>query len=160
MSPWLALLLTGSLPSGSMPMECERVVNPDGRSLEAIEETFAGWREAVGAGDLNAVVALVTEDAEFWSPEQPPLVGRDAVRGAFAAALERWSWDQEFECRELIVAGRHAVVRGVEVNRLEPRGGGEPRIQRQRAFSILREGEDGVWRFARGMTNAPPPNGP
>jgi len=136
-------------------MECQNVVNPEGRSLEAIEETFDDWRAAVGAGDLDAVAGLVTEDAEFWSHEQAPLVGRSAVREAFAAALERWAWDQAFECRELIVAGGHALVRGVEVNRLEPRDGGESRVHRQRAFSILREGEDGVWRFARGMTNAP-----
>ncbi|HSR41461.1 MAG TPA: SgcJ/EcaC family oxidoreductase [Longimicrobiales bacterium] len=156
MSGWIVLLLAGSLTTGGTPMECERVVNPDGRSLEAIEETFHAWREAVETGDLDAVVGLVTEDAEFWSPEQPPLVGRDAVREAFSAALERWRWDQAFECRELIVAGGYALVRGVEVNRLEPRGGGDATVRRQRAFSVLREGEDGAWRFARGMTNAPP----
>lgn len=137
-------------------MECNAVVNPRGRDLEPIERTFERWREALRAGDLDAVTELVTDDAEFWSHAQPPLRGREPLREAFAPILAQWTLDQAFECHELIVAGDMAFVRGVEVNRLEPRDGGEAVTQRQRAFSVLRQGADGVWRFARGMTNAPP----
>ena len=137
-------------------MDCESIVNPREQDLAPIARTFERWRESLRAGDLDRLVDLVTEDVEFWSHAQPPLRGRESVREAFAPIFVEWTLDQAFECHELIVAGDLAFARGMEVNRLDPRGDGDAVTQRQRAFSVLRKGPDGVWRFARGMTNAPP----
>jgi len=55
--------------------------------------------------------------------------------------------------------GDLAFVRGVETNRLRARDGDASIERTQRAFSVLRRGADGRWRFARGMTRfrpAPP----
>jgi ketosteroid isomerase-like protein len=41
--------------------------------------------------------------------------------------------------------------------RVEPRDGGPTREMTQRAMLILRRGDDGRWRYARGMTNGLPP---
>lgn len=135
-------------------MNCESITMLDGGDLEEVEALFAAWKEAVRDGDLDAMLELITEDAEFWTHGQPPLRGRDAVRTAFAPVLDKWVLDQAFECHELILAGELALARGMEVNRLTPREGGEAVVQRQRAFSVLRRGDDGRWRFMRGMTNS------
>jgi uncharacterized protein (TIGR02246 family) len=141
---------------GSSPMQCNVVSNPGDRPIEPILETFDAWKEALRAGDLDAIGALVAEDAEFWTHSQPALRGRDALRAAMAPVVDSWVLEQTFVCDELLVADGLAVARGTEINRLTSRDGDEEVVRRQRAFSILREGEDGVWRFARGMTSPAP----
>ena len=140
---------------GSTGIDCRRVEG-DPEAVAAIGETFLHWREAMSQGDIDGLVALVAEDAEFWSHGQAPIVGRAALREAFSGVFSRFTLEQDFECVEVIAADDWALVRGTEVNRLTPKSGGDPAVQRQRAFSVLRREPDGVWRFARGMTNTPP----
>jgi|GEM_PF-2322945 len=142
-------------PPETATMDC-RNARGDSTSITEIGHTFESWRTAVREGDLDALVDLVTEDAEFWTHSRPALTGREALRTAFAPVLGAYEMDQEIDCQELVVEGPLAFFRGMEINRISPVGGGEPMIQRQRAFSILQRGDDGVWRFARGMTNLPP----
>lgn len=122
---------------------------------EAIEKLFRDWAEAGRRGDAHAMAEMVTEDAEFWSHGAAPLQGREAVAPRMAAFFQSYEIDQDFERQELVVAGGLAFVRGMEINRVKPRDGTPQMEIRQRAFSILFRGEDGVWRFARGMTNKP-----
>lgn len=140
-------------------MDCKAVLNPDDQSLEPILETFAAWRQALTSADLDAIGELVVENAEFWTHSQPALQGRAALRAAMAAFLEGWVVDQRFACDELILSGGLAVARGTEINRLTPRGEGDDLVRSQRAFSVLLRGDDGVWRFARGMTIPVPEEG-
>jgi uncharacterized protein (TIGR02246 family) len=128
-------------------------VNDEHRGIDVL---LTAWREGLAAGDLDRVAGLVTEDAEFWSQGQPPLRGRKAVREAFSPFLAQYTMDQEFQCEELIVVEDWGFMRGLEVNRLLPRDGVGETVVRQRAFSVIHRGRDGVWRFHRGMTHQPP----
>ncbi len=121
-----------------------------------VEWTHHSWAQAIRRGDVAALTSLVTEDAEFWSNGAEPITGRLQVAEAFQKFFAKYDWEQEFEIQEQIFAGGYAFVRGMETNRLKLRGGGETIVRQQRAFSILRRESDGVWRYARGMTNAPP----
>lgn len=140
-------------------MDC-RNTRGDAASIAEIAHTFDTWRTAVRAGDLDTLVTLMTEDGEFWTHSQPALKGRDALRAAFTPILAAYELDQGFDCEEILVEGDLAFVRGTERNRVTPVDGGEPMVQLQRAFSVLLRGKDGVWRFARGMTNLPPQGEP
>jgi ketosteroid isomerase-like protein len=76
------------------------------------------------------------------------------------AALAQLSVEQSYEPSETVVSGDWAFQRGIERIRATPRGGGPTREHVQRALVIMRRGEDGRWRYARGMTNGlpePPP---
>jgi uncharacterized protein (TIGR02246 family) len=126
------------------------------RGDRAIEQLFRDWADAVRRGDARALADLMTEDAEFWSHGAAPLRGREETVTRMASFFQSYALDQVFERTEIAVSGDLAFVRGMEVNRLAPRDGGEPLEVRQRAFSILFRGADGAWRFARGMTNRPP----
>lgn len=127
---------------------------------EAIEKLFLHWAEAGRQGDAHALAQMVTEDAEFWAHGAAPLKGRDEVVSRMTAFFESYEIDQGFERQEIVVSGDLAFVRGMEINRVTAREGGAPPLEiRQRAFSILFRGPDGVWRFARGMTNKPPEAG-
>jgi ketosteroid isomerase-like protein len=99
---------------------------------------------------------LVTDDAEFWSNGAVPLVGREPLRAAFAGVFERFHFTQQFYCTELVIRDDLAFMRGTERNTLRPLDGSAPVAQEQRAFSLMRRGPDGTWRFWRGMTNIPP----
>lgn len=120
---------------------------------DAIEQTLSAWAAAIRDADLDALGALVTEDAEFWTHGAPPLNGRRELIEAFEPFFAQFEMQQDFTCQELVVLEEHAFMRGFEVNRLVPRDGGETVEVRQRAFSLLCRGRDGKWRFARGMTN-------
>ena len=121
--------------------------------MNEIDALYDAWKEAVRQGDIETLLTLVTEDAEFWPRDTPAVRGRENVRGLYASFFANFSLDQNFEETERVVEGGFAFVRGIERNLLTPKGGGAAVEVRQRAFSILRLDADGKWRFARGMTN-------
>lgn len=131
-------------------------MNRDHAAEEAINETLSDWATALRNADLDTIATLVTEDAEFWSHGEPPLNGPVALKQAFEPFFTQYKMHQDFHCQELIVCGEYAFMRGLEVNRLVSHDGGEVMEVKQRAFSVLRYGSDGRWRFSRGMTNLPP----
>jgi uncharacterized protein (TIGR02246 family) len=139
-----------------VPIDLDSVASMAKESRQEVERTLAQWSEAVRGGDLETVVEMVTEDAEFWTHGAPALVGREAVRAAFGPVFAGFEMVQDFKLLELVVQGDLAFVRGVETNRLRARDGDASIERTQRAFSVLRRGGDGRWRFARGMTNLPP----
>jgi len=123
------------------------------QSEEEIDGVLRAWARAYSGADVSGLLALLTDDAEFWTHGAPPLVGRDAVRAVLEQFFERFSVVQRFVEFERFVAADWALLRGEESTTLTPKAGGERIEHRQRAFSLLRRGSDGRWRFARGMTN-------
>ena len=121
-------------------------------SDDGIDALFAEWKTAMSGGDVETLLSLITEDAEFWTQGAAPVKGRDSVRALFTAFFGTVSMRQDFAETERVVAGDIAFIRGFETNFLTPASGGDPVEVRQRAFMLLRRG-DGKWRFARGMTN-------
>lgn len=115
------------------------------------------WVEVVASGDARGLADLVTDDYEAWTHGAPPLGGRQTVVAVMGAALAKSSVQQSYEPFETIVSGDWAFQRGIERIRATPRDGGPVRENVQRALVILRRGDDGRWRYARGMTNGLPP---
>jgi len=126
--------------------------------LPAIAALRAAWTDAVAARNADALKDLLTDDYEVWPQGAPPIIGPAAATAAMRGAVERFDIVQSFEALETVVAGDWAFERGIERMILTPRGGGEQRTIEQRTFLIERKGQDGKWKFARGMTNqvAPP----
>lgn len=128
---------------------------PDDASA-GIARTLQEWAAAIEEGNVEKLASLVTEGAEFWTHGADPVVGRRQVVEAFQPVFDRYRMEQRFEQREQRIADDWAFLRGVEINVMVPRGGGQRREIRQRAMSVLQRGSDGRWRFARGMTNQGP----
>jgi uncharacterized protein (TIGR02246 family) len=120
---------------------------------DGIDRTLSEWSTAFLNGNIDALVSLVVEDAEFWTHGMPAIVGRPALREAFSTFFDAYSAVQEFEEIERFIGEGWALLRGTEFNTLTPTGGGDPVEYTQRALSVLRLDSDGRWRFARGMTN-------
>lgn len=117
-----------------------------------IDDLLATWNEAMRRGDAVVLASLVTEDSEFWSPGKPPLAGREAVRLSFANLFKNYKMQQVFDEEERIDFGDSVLLRGSEHDLITPRHGvGETTIH-QRVFTLARRDADGVWRFARGIS--------
>jgi uncharacterized protein (TIGR02246 family) len=130
------------------------------RAIDAIDALFEAWKSALASKNVEALVAMVTEDAEFWSNAAPPLVGRKAVRAVLNTFLAQYDHRQEFDRLEILVAPDLAFVRGIEHNYIRPVGGGPETRHLQRAFMVIRREPNSGWRFARGMTNLLPAEEP
>ena len=120
---------------------------------KGIDLTLSEWAAAFSAGDIDVLLSLVSEDAEFWTHGMPAIIGRSAFREAFDTFFGAFSVVQVFDEKERLIGDGWALLRGVENNTLVPVSGGEPIEYLQRAFSVLRRESDGRWRFSRGMTN-------
>jgi uncharacterized protein (TIGR02246 family) len=114
------------------------------------------WVRAIGARDADALRELLTDDYEVWAHGAPPIRGADAAVAAMRGALDRYDIVQRFDPLETVITGDWAFERGIESMTVTPVGGGPARTASQRALLILRRGEDGRWRYARGMTNGLP----
>jgi hypothetical protein len=75
--------------------------------LNAISERyFAAWADR----DPDAIVTLHTADTQFWTHlGAGPVVGRDAVRAAFAELFERFP-DFSFETYRVLYGENHWVL--------------------------------------------------
>jgi ketosteroid isomerase-like protein len=121
-----------------------------------IDDLYAAWNDAFRRGDVEAAVALLTADYVLWASGAPPL-NVDALRPRFAAAFTAYEMTSTFECEERLISGDLAFDRGWDVQQVRPRSGGEAQSARQRVFLLLRKCPDGLWRFARGMSQPGPP---
>jgi uncharacterized protein (TIGR02246 family) len=113
-----------------------------------IRELVAAWMSATRAGDVDAVLALMTEDALFLSAGRPPM-GRDQ----FAAASREMAkpggprFDGRNEIREIVVDGDLAFVRGDLTVEVTPPTGA-PFVRTGPVLTVFRR-ERGRWRLAR-----------
>lgn len=118
-----------------------------------IDRLFAEWKAAGRRGDAEAMAAMVTEDAEFWSHGMPTMRGRDTVRQSFLAAMATYDIEQEWESLERFHGEGWVLDRGIERNAVTRKADGVRTEVIQRGFTLLRRDPDGQWRFARGITN-------
>jgi uncharacterized protein (TIGR02246 family) len=128
-----------------------------GDADRAIDRLYEAWKEAFRRRDVDAVLVLLTADYVLWAPEAPPL-GREAVRRMLEVAFATHNIEPAFEREDRFVDGDLAVECGWDVQTATLISGGTPQSRRQRVFLVLRRGQDGEWRFARGMSQPGPPH--
>jgi len=120
-----------------------------------IDALYIAWDDAFRRHDVEAIFGLLTPDYVLWAPGAEPL-DREELRARLGAALSTYEIESKFECEERRISGDLAFERGWDVQTVRPRAGGEGQVRRQRVFLVLQRGTDGVWRFARGMSQPGP----
>ena len=118
-----------------------------------INKLYDTWRDAYKRKDVDAVLRLLTDDYVLFAPGTAPVTA-DKLRPLLEGALAKYDVVSDFEREEQIVSGDLAFERGWDVQTVRVRGTDETTTRRQRVFLILRLGTDGVWRFARGMSQS------
>jgi ketosteroid isomerase-like protein len=104
------------------------------RELRSPRDVVIAFNEAWDAHDLEAVLALVSEDGVFESARVgdngPQIVGRAALRNTWAPSFANPNASGKYTFEEIIVAGERVTqlwtyrvgdkaVRGVDVMRVE-----------------------------------------
>jgi uncharacterized protein (TIGR02246 family) len=111
-----------------------------------IRELIDSWIAASNAGDVPALMDMMTDDVIFMTPGRPPF-----GKAEFAADSERVKGaaiDAHAEVQEIDVFGPRAYIRNHV--RVELSAPGQPaRRMSGYAMSVLRKEADGRWRIAR-----------
>jgi uncharacterized protein (TIGR02246 family) len=109
-----------------------------------IRELVATWMAATKAGDTQAVLDLMTEDAVFLVPGQAPFGKAKFAEAAQASALRI---EGESDIEEILISGDWAFMRSHLTVRMTPPTG-ETRLRSGYALTVLRR-DNGRWRLAR-----------
>ncbi|MBI1980001.1 MAG: SgcJ/EcaC family oxidoreductase [Methylocystis sp.] len=113
----------------------------------AIRELVDAWMVSSKAGDLPAVLDLMTDDVVFMTPGGTPF-----GKAAFAAVSEGMksvSLEGRSEIQELKVFGDWAYLRNYVEMTVTPSDVGAPARRSGYTLTILRKEADGRWRLAR-----------
>jgi uncharacterized protein (TIGR02246 family) len=114
--------------------------------VRQIRELVRSWIAASNAGDVPALMKMMTDDVVFMTPGRPPF-----GKAEFAADMERMKGvaiDARAELQEIEVFGPRAYVRNHIQVELTSSGQAPTRMSGY-AMTLLRKGTDGEWRIAR-----------
>jgi uncharacterized protein (TIGR02246 family) len=129
--------------------------SPAERSIEAANQRMIA---AVRHADASAFAAEYLDDARMLPPDEPELVGREAIRASIASFLEQGLGDLTLQTHEVVTRGELACERGSFTMTMAPQGG--PRTVRAGKYVVVwRRGSDLSWRISIDIFNfdAPPP---
>ena len=127
-----------------------------GSDERAIREVHSIWIDAVNAGDLVRLLALMADDVVFLNPGQAP-VGRDDFSANFSAAHQQVRVCCSSELEEVVVVGEVAYTLSRDSLSVTPRAastrsgqaGGEGVQLAGHRITIYRKQPDGRWLLAR-----------
>ncbi len=119
------------------------------RDEKAIRMLLNRWHRAMGAGDLAALLSMISEDAVFLAPEQAPLRGRVAFAQELAALTESRTIRSSAEIEEVLVSGDLACCWATSTVTTTPRDGTAPTVRRGSVLSIFRKEFGGHWVLVR-----------
>ena len=116
---------------------------------QAIRNLYTIWRNAMVQEDLARVLELVTDDAVFLVPGQPPVRGKQQFAELFEAARGRYRIEFQSEFDEISLHDDWAYVTSRLAVELTPKSGGVPVHHAGHTLTILRKFPDGRWAVAR-----------
>lgn len=105
----------------------------------------------VNARDMNAALALYTDDAVLLPPDEETISGKEAVRAYYKTSLEASVPKIAIVSDEIGAEDGLAFSRGKIIGQVTPGKEGAPRDLDFRYLMTLRRQPDGTWRIARVM---------
>lgn len=128
------------------------VTNRSASDRAALLQVSEDWVDAFIERDLDALLALYTEDAWIMSAGQPKRVGHGEIRALLAEFL---AGEPPFIGLEIEEVGAEGSLGWASViARIEISDAPEPYFSR--TFILYRRGADGRWRIFRDMDNPTP----
>jgi uncharacterized protein (TIGR02246 family) len=106
---------------------------------KAIREVIGRWHDRTAAGDVEAVLELIAEDAVFLTPG-PPIEGRARFETGLRNVLATHRIESAGNIREVVVAGDLAYCVTDLTVRMTPQSGGEAHVRSGRPFDDGRMG--------------------
>lgn len=123
----------------------------DGRMIDAIRKEHIA---AVNAGDVDGIMAHVTEDIVYMPPDTEAVTGARALESFLKDYYGRFDVEMIVYASETVVAGEWAFERGVLSGTSRPSEGGAAEPMSLKYLRVLRRQEGGGWKIARDMFNS------
>jgi len=82
------------------------------RDSGQIRELFDRFAVTANRGDLAEWSQVWEEEAKYFAPQTPPLVGRSDIIFGNRKWLSQWQHDPQIDCDEIQIAGKWAFVCG------------------------------------------------
>ncbi len=169
------VVFAGCTPAGEQPGPMTAETTSTEADVEALHSVREAHDGAVNAGDLEAYLAVLGEDAVLMPPNEPPVVGKEATRAWAQVLFGQFSFEETMSSEEVVVTGDWGFDRGTYTITPTPKVAGEaeegtsieqPEIGKEldhaqtgKYLSILKRQPDRSWKIARDMwsSNHPPP---
>jgi ketosteroid isomerase-like protein len=121
------------------------------------EEIFTLVRQearAINTGDLEAYLAILTDDAVFLPPGDPAKTGVE-LRTWLKVFLDEVTVEGlKYDTQEIVVAVNLAYHWYEFTWKLTPKAGGKPTPGQGKGIHIFRRDPDGYWKLSREIWNA------
>lgn len=121
---------------------------PPAADPSVITSRSATWQAALNAGDVDALVALYTDDSRLMPPDGPMSTGTEAVRAAFGGMIDAGLGGTLTSVEARIVGDM-----GHNIGTYELTSGGEV-VDTGKFVEIWTRGADSEWRIASDIWNS------
>jgi uncharacterized protein (TIGR02246 family) len=108
----------------------------------------SAWNVALNAGDLPALMELMTDDAVFIGPGQAP-IGKEDFSANFLATCRQFRFSCTSELQEVVVGGDIAYARSQDSLTVASRAEGDATQLAGHRMTIYRRQANGRWLLAR-----------
>jgi ketosteroid isomerase-like protein len=126
-----------------------------GSDTDAINAARDAGLAAFNAGEVDRMIEVwVADDAVFMHPNEPPIVGKTAIRIGLQGLLAKYRVHQSLTSEELVIAGDWAFNRLTVRETITPKAGGEPVRTEGKGIDIYHRQTDGSWKVSRSITNS------
>jgi uncharacterized protein (TIGR02246 family) len=122
----------------------------------AILDLLAEWHRATAAGDVDAILRLMSDDVVFLVPGAAPVRGRGAFEAGLRKLLKSHRVDSTGDVQEIQVSANLAYCWTLLTVGITPLAGGGPNVRSGSALSIFRKNPDGSWVLVRDANLLPP----
>ncbi|MGY4517367.1 SgcJ/EcaC family oxidoreductase [Lysobacter sp. HA18] len=117
---------------------------------DRIRALIQHWHDATAAGDVDAVLALMSEDAEFIVPGRAPMKGRVGFETGLRSLLKTHRIESSADIEEVQVTGDAAfAVSRLSVHTIPTDADGEASSRSGYALSIFARQANGDWLLVR-----------
>ena len=125
---------------------CAQKVN-DPADVQAIKDTQPAFDKAWNAGNAEAVASgIYTADAIRMDPNQPALVGKDAIRASLQKYFDQFSEEGRNVAEDVRVSGDLAVARGTFEGKENLKAGGYSAQFKGKWIAAYQRQADGSWK--------------
>jgi uncharacterized protein (TIGR02246 family) len=107
------------------------------------------WHDATARGDVDAVLALMSEDVEFFVAGKEPMKGRAVFAAGLHSLLKTHRIVSSGDVREVQVSGDLAFAVSLLQVRIIANDSGRESLRSGHALSVFRRQADGSWLLIR-----------
>ncbi|MFA6167692.1 MAG: nuclear transport factor 2 family protein [Gemmatimonadaceae bacterium] len=126
--------------------------------MKAVAAVLATFDSCGRTGALDEFISYSADDVVLLAPDQPAVVGKDAVREVYKSIYAAVTLDMQHKPLETQSLGDLVISRGTASGTATPRAGGPTTAFDNKYLMLFRRQPDGTlkaWRVAFN-TNAPP----